>query len=47
MNVFDFDNTIFTPHMAWGAYEARQRCVSEIAENIRAFKKGEKRNQVD
>lgn len=40
------DNTILTPHMAWGAYEARVRCVEEVAENIKAFQNGEKRNRV-
>lgn len=36
-----------TPHMAWAAYESRQRCLAEICENISAFLKGEKRNRVD
>lgn len=40
-------NVCLTPHMAWGAYEARNRCVDEISENIRAFKSGEIRNRVD
>ena len=35
-----------TPHMAWGAAEARQRCMDEIGENIRAFQCGEQRNRV-
>ena len=37
----------FTPHMAWGAKEARERCLLEVAENIRAFARGERRNRVD
>ena len=41
-----FDNVCLTPHMAWGAYEARQRCMSEIAENIRTFRSGGKRNRI-
>lgn len=41
------DNVCMTPHMAWGAYEARVRCVNEVAENIRAFNRGEKRNRVN
>lgn len=41
------DNVILTPHMAWGAYEARVRCMEEIAENIQAFFKGAIRNRVD
>lgn len=40
-------NLLLTPHMAWGAYEARRRCLEEIAENIRAFQRGERRSRVD
>ncbi len=40
------DNVILTPHMAWGSYEARVRCCEEIAFNIDAFLRGEKRNRV-
>lgn len=36
-----------TPHMAWGAYEARARCLFEICQNIAAFARGERRNRVD
>ena len=43
----DMPNVILTPHMAWGAYESRVRCIDEIAMNIDAFLKGEKRNRVD
>ncbi|MBO5783710.1 MAG: hydroxyacid dehydrogenase [Clostridia bacterium] len=35
-----------TPHMAWGAYEARMRCVGEIAKNIESFYKKEERNRI-
>ncbi len=35
-----------TPHMAWGAYEARMRCVAEIAKNIESFYKKEERNRI-
>ncbi len=41
------DNVILTPHMAWATYEARMRCMREIAENIEVFIKGGKRNRVD
>ncbi len=41
------DMVCLTPHMAWGAYEARVRCLTEVAENIRAFYRGERRNRVD
>ena len=30
-------NVILTPHMAWGAFEARKRCVDIIANNIYCF----------
>lgn len=43
----DYKNVILTPHMAWGAYEARQRCIKEISENIKAFFNGERRNRID
>ena len=36
-----------TPHMAWAALEARQRCIAEIVENIRAWKAGARRCRVD
>ena len=43
--ILDKDNVIFTPHCAWSAKEARNRCVREVAENICAFSRGEKRNR--
>lgn len=43
----DMPNVCLTPHMAWGAYEARVRCLSEIVENIKAYQKGEARSRVD
>lgn len=42
-----YDNCIFTPHMAWGAYEARVRCIEEIKKNIDSFLSGEIRNRVE
>ena len=44
--ILDCENTIFTPHMAWGAKESRQRCVDEVIENIKSFTIGEKRSRV-
>lgn len=38
------ENVIFTPHMAWGSYEARTRCLSEICQNIKSFFAGTPRN---
>lgn len=43
----ELPNVCLTPHMAWGAFEARSRCISEIAENIKAFVNGDERNRVD
>ena len=40
------ENVCLTPHMAWGAYEARNRCVEEIGKNISAFFAGETRNRI-
>ena len=45
--IMQLDNVCLTPHMAWGAYEARVRCVEEVAENIKAFFEGKIRNRVD
>ncbi len=43
----ELPNVCLTPHMAWGAYESRARCLAEIVENIRAFADGKRRNRVD
>ena len=40
-------NVCLTPHMAWGAFEARARCLAEVGENIAAFARGERRCRVD
>ncbi|MCH5210226.1 MAG: hydroxyacid dehydrogenase [Oscillospiraceae bacterium] len=45
--ILDKKNVIFTPHMAWGAYEARRRCMDEIFKNIETFLMGGRRNRVD
>jgi len=37
---------LFTPHLAWGAYEARVRCMNEVMENIRSFYSGGKKNRI-
>ena len=36
-----------TPHMSWGALEARERCLREMILNMQAFFRGELRNRVD
>ncbi len=40
-------NVCLTPHNAWGAYEARVRCLEIIKDNIEKFLKGERQNRVD
>lgn len=40
-------NCIITPHMAWGAKEARERIIKTTAENISSFKKGKPQNLVN
>ncbi len=44
--ILDFDNVCFTPHMAWGSYEARNRCIRKISENITSFFRGETVNRI-
>lgn len=39
-------NVLLTPHMAWGAYESRMRCMQEIIKNIDAYIAGGKRNRI-
>ena len=44
--LLDRPNVCLTPHMAWGSYEARNRCVRRMAENIIEFYKGNVHNRV-
>jgi len=44
--LFSMENVLFTPHLAWGAYEARVRCMNEVMENIRSFYSGGKKNRI-
>ncbi len=43
----ELPNVCLTPHMAWGGFETRTRLLWEMAENIRSFQRGERRNRVD
>ena len=43
----DFCNVLFTPHAAWGSYEARKRCIGIICENIGAYLAASRKNRVD
>jgi len=39
-------NLIVTPHVAWAARDARQRCIEEMAANIEDFLRGGRRGRV-
>jgi glycerate dehydrogenase len=39
-------NLIVTPHIAWAAFEARQRAVDELALNVEDFLRGGRRSRV-
>ena len=43
--ILDRENVILTPHYAWSAQEARNRCVRVVAENICAFARGDSQNR--
>ncbi len=45
--LFNNPRVCLTPHMAWGAFEARNRCLNEIILNIKSFYNGEIRNRLD
>jgi glycerate dehydrogenase len=42
----DIPNLIVTPHIAWAARDARQRCLDEMAANILDFLRGGRRGRV-
>jgi len=42
----DIPNLIVTPHIAWAAREARQRCIDEMAANVEDFLRGGRRGRV-
>ncbi len=44
--ILDRPNVCLTPHMAWGSYEARNRCVRRMAENITEFFAGNIHNRI-
>ncbi len=45
--IASLDNVCLTPHAAWGAYEARVRCLKVICDNISCFINGKIQNRVD
>ncbi|HEX9772028.1 MAG TPA: NAD(P)-dependent oxidoreductase, partial [Steroidobacteraceae bacterium] len=42
----DIPNLIVTPHIAWAAREARQRCIDEMAANVEDFLRGGRSGRV-
>ena len=46
LSIKDGEKIIYTPHIAWGSVEARERCIMMTADNINAFISGEERNDV-
>jgi glycerate dehydrogenase len=42
----DIANLIVTPHIAWAARDARQRCIDEMAANVEDFRRGGRRGRV-
>ena len=45
--VKDMPNVCLTPHMAWGAFEARERLRDEVMTNIESYLDGKYRNRVE
>lgn len=45
--IMNMPNVILTPHAAWGAYEARVRCVNTISANIQSYIDNKTLNRVD
>lgn len=46
-SILEMPNVCLTPHTAWGAIETRNRCIQMVAENISAFRAGQRRNRVE
>ena len=46
-SIMQYDNVLLTPHCAWGAFEARVRCLCTICDNIQSFINGDRLNRVD
>ena len=45
-SVKELSNVCLTPHMAWGSYEARNRCLADMMKSIDAYLAGEKRSRL-
>ena len=46
LEIKDSTKLIITPHVAWGTYESRNRCIDEVYKNIVAFLNHEERNVI-
>ena len=46
MSIKNKEKIIYTPHIAWSSVEARKRCISMTADNIKAFMEGKSENDV-
>jgi len=46
INIKNKDKLFITPHLAWASIEARNKVISEICENIKAYNRKEPRNIV-
>ncbi|MBQ7097323.1 MAG: hydroxyacid dehydrogenase [Clostridia bacterium] len=44
--IMNLDNVCLSPHMAWGAFESRMRCVKIISDNIRCYFEGAAQNRI-
>ncbi|BDU49837.1 NAD(P)-dependent oxidoreductase [Haliovirga abyssi] len=44
--LYELENILITPHVAWGSIESRQRLIEGIYENIREYKNGN-RNKIN
>ncbi len=46
LSVKNKEKILYTPHIAWSSVQARKRCVEMVADNIKAFIRGESINDV-
>ncbi len=44
--LFELENVLITPHMAWASREARQRLMDDSLQNLKFFLSGDKTNRV-
>ena len=45
-DILGYKNVCLTPHMGWGSFEARNRCIARMAENIESFLKNDNKNRI-